>query len=55
MRWGVQFEGYFEVNEVKGMGGCYKPCDEMELKVFIGVLKSFDYVLTRLHQKDRGK
>jgi hypothetical protein len=28
---------------------------EMELKVFIGVLKSFDYVLTRLHQKDRGK
>ena len=23
MRWGVQFEGYFEVNEVKGMGGCY--------------------------------
>ena len=27
MRWGVQFEGYFEVNEVKGMGGCYKPCE----------------------------
>ena len=28
MRRGVHFEGYFEVNEVRSMDGCYKPCEK---------------------------
>ena len=34
MRRGVQFEGCFEVNEVKGMGGCYKPCENLPFPFF---------------------